>query len=304
MSLITKTLTRIQAYKNGLSSTVSTPPATLFPFSFPALKENKLHLLAVVGAVTVGLLLRVPGVFWGANFPTTWYGHHVDEYTHLVNTELLLFPDQPPRWEPVNPYPKGMAAHVAVPLIIIRFLSQALFEKFNTVGRIITLGRVINVIYGALTILIVYFLARKLFKEPRVALFATWLLAFGGIHVSQSHFFVSDVPSIFWFLAGTYFLLLDCDCKDTNRPHFFFLASACFGVSFGLKLSFFSLPTLAILALWKSPRLSRVLEGGALFLAGFVLVNYASYTPYDIQKTLAMGMISKTQIDRLASVLI
>ncbi|MFN0071248.1 MAG: hypothetical protein ACKVVP_07130, partial [Chloroflexota bacterium] len=58
----------------------------------------------LLAAVLVGLAVRTPGVFWGSNFPPGWSGHHPDEYTHLIYAEMLIAPNQTPRWQPL-PYP-------------------------------------------------------------------------------------------------------------------------------------------------------------------------------------------------------
>lgn len=245
---------------------------------------KRVYLYALFGALLVGLLARAPGVLWGFNFPTGWYGHHVDEYTHLVNAETLIAPNFPPRWEP-HPYPKGMAAHVAVPIIGLRLIQGKLFEAPPSPQIIITLGRVINVLYGVGTILVVFLVARRLFRDPRIALFAAWIIALGGLHVSQSHFFVSDVPSIFWFLLGTYFLLIDVDQADAGDLLYLSIAAISFGISFGLKLSIYSLPTLALIAIAYRPRIRRSIQAAAFFFLGFVVVNLISYTPLEILKT-------------------
>ena len=131
---------------------------------------KKVHFLYLLGAILIALLARIPGIFWGYNFPTGWYGHHIDEYAHLINAETLINPRIPPRW--VHPYPKGMAAHVAVPVIGQRLIEGKIFDNPPAPSEIITLGRIISVLYGAATILIVFLLARRLFQDGRVALFA------------------------------------------------------------------------------------------------------------------------------------
>lgn len=248
------------------------------------LQIKRVHLYALLGALLVGFLARAPGILWGFNFPTGWYGHHPDEYTHLVNAETLIAPNTPPRWEP-HPYPKGMAAHVAVPIIGFRLIQGKLFEALPSPQMIITLGRVINVLYGVVTIFIVFLLARRLFRDPRVALISAWIVALGGLHVSQSHFFVSDVPSLFWFLLGTYFLLLDVDREDRSDLLYLSVAAISFGISFGLKLSIYSLLTLALIAIAYQPRVKRLIQAAAFFFLGFVVVNLISYTPLEIFKT-------------------
>ncbi len=261
---------------------------------------KKAHIYSLLGAILLGLLARMPGIFWGYNFPKGWYGHHVDEYTHLVNAEILIRPGLPPRWSP-HPYPKGMAAHVAVPLLGLRLLKGEVFKDLPSPREIIVTGRVISVLYGVVTILIVFLLAKHLFRNQRVAHFAAWIFALGGLHVSQSHYFLSDVPSTFWFLLGLYLLFLDFERPDKNNSIFLMIAAACFGISFGLKLNFFGLPTLALIALMYRPRIIRTIQAGVFFFAGFILVNFASYTPFDLLQTFKRGIGGSYQFSWLSN---
>lgn len=232
--------------------------------------------------------MRIPGVFWGYNFPTGWYGHHVDEYTHLVNAETIMRPGDAPRWDP-HPYPKGMAAHVAIPMLGIRALTGDPRWRSVTPGQIIVSGRIVSVLYGTATIFILFLLARHIFKDVRIAVVAAWMLALGGLHVSQSHFYLSDVPALFWYLSGTYLLLLEVEPNKEEKSQYLVGAAFCFGVAFGLKLVVAGLPTLAVVALMSRPRVARVVHTGVFFLAGMVLVNVASYTPYDFYETVTRG---------------
>ena len=54
---------------------------------------NRSQSIFLTCALVIGLLARAQGIFGGATFPNGWYGHHVDEYTHLVNVEMLIYPD-------------------------------------------------------------------------------------------------------------------------------------------------------------------------------------------------------------------
>lgn len=250
---------------------------------------KRTHVYSLLGAILLGLLVRVPGIFWGHNFPAGWVTHHVDEWTHIVNAEMLIRPGLPPRWSP-HPYPKGMAAHVAVPMLGLRLLEGKSFDNLPPLRNIIVTGRVISVMYGVATILIVFLLAKHLFRDPRVAHFAVWIFALGGLHVSQSHYFLSDVPSIFWFLLGLYLLFLDLERSDKYNSLFLVIAATCFGITFGLKLNFFGIPSLALIALLRRPRFLRSIQAGVFFFAGFILVNFASYTPFDLLQTLKRGI--------------
>ncbi len=269
---------------------------------------KRAHRYCLFGALLVGLLVRIPGVFWGYNFPTEWYGHHVDEYTHLVNAEMLINPLLPPRWPP-HPYPKGMGAHVAV-LMLGEFLLEGKLvgdpEALRNLkppppSKIIVTGRVVSVLYGTATIFVVFLLGRRLFGDARVATAAAGLFALGGLHVSQSHFFLSDVPGLFWLLLGSYLLFLDVDAPDKKSAHFLLWAAFCFGAAFGLKLVIQGLPTLGLIAIMQRPRLLRAIHAGIFFLAGFVVVNFGAYSPYDLLKSLIRGVGDPYQFSFLSN---
>ncbi|MCI0561172.1 MAG: phospholipid carrier-dependent glycosyltransferase [Nitrososphaera sp.] len=275
------------------------------------MQKKRAAYYSVCGAMMVGLLVRCPGIFWGNNFPTGWYGHHVDEYTHLVNAEMLINPSLPPRWDP-HPYPKGMAAHVAVPMVVGLWLATGTveYEVLPSVSAIIVTGRVISVLYGVATILIVFLLASRLFLDSRVASLSTWILALGGLHVSQSHYFVADVPSIFWYLLGSYLLLRELEraendtASESSNSLFLMLGAACLGISFGIKFSVFCLPTLFVIALMHRPRPTRLFQAGGFFLIGFILVNMGSYTAYEIAKTFYKGTSDPYEFSWWSSVIL
>jgi Dolichyl-phosphate-mannose-protein mannosyltransferase len=257
-----------------------------------------MKVLAVIGAAILALAARLPGVWWGDNFPGGFHGHHVDEWTHVVNAEVMIDPKSPPRWHP-NPYPKGLAAHVAVPVIALQRISGRDFgAAADTRARVvptdrtlILFGRAWSVLYGVLTVVVLWFLARRLTGSAAIANLSAFLLALGGLHVSQSHFFVADVPALFWTLLGTHLLLVDLDARGT-RPLALPMAAFAFGVAAGLKLAIAGIPALFIVALLHPNRILRVLQAAALLVCGFVIVNFGSFTPVDLAKTLEAGVSS------------
>jgi hypothetical protein len=276
----------------------------------PIGKVGRRQYLWLFAALLVGLSVRIPGVLWGYNFPFGWYGHHVDEYAHLVLAETLINPLATPRWPP-HPYPKGLAAHVAVPVLAVGaargkllVTSREQLAKPPDVRTIITAGRLVSVFYGTATILMVFLMARLVFPDVRTSLLAAWLVALGGLHVTQSHFFVADVPSIFWLLLGLYMLFRHLQVSDARQLHFLSAAAFCFGVAFGVKLVVAGLPTLVVLAFMRPPRLMRAVYCAVFFFTGLVLINLLSFTPIDIYKTFVRGISDPYQFSRVWSLLL
>lgn len=275
----------------------------------------------LTAALLAGLLARLPGVWWGANFPPGWYSHHPDEYTHTLHAQLLINPDQPAHeketadrlglnnpWAAgfsVTPYPKGMAAHVAGPVVAWRILGGESRDLPPPASAdIIPTGRVITVLYGTASILVTFLLARCLFTGISVPVLAAWLLALGGLHVTQSHFYLADVPALFWMLLGT--LLLWKDLSDDNKRSWKLYAAAafCLGIAFGLKLQVAGIPSLGLVALMKSNWPARVAIAGVSFLAGMLAINLGTYTPLDFYQTLTSGVSDPYIFSTLSSTLL
>jgi 4-amino-4-deoxy-L-arabinose transferase-like glycosyltransferase len=260
----------------------------------PGASSTSRTTITLLAAVLLALAARVPGVFWGDNFPGGFRRHHVDEWTHLVNAGVLIDPKTPPR---TQPYPKGLAAHVAVPILVKEKLSSrggspAADAQEGVVPperTLVLLGRAWSVAYGALTIVVLYFLARRLTGSESIARIAAFLMALGGLHVSQSHFFVADVPALFWTLLGTHLLLVDLDERG-SRPLALPLSAFAMGVAAGIKLSVFGLPTLVIVALLFPNRILRIAQAAAFLLCGAVIVNLGSFTPGEVTRVLKAGV--------------
>jgi 4-amino-4-deoxy-L-arabinose transferase-like glycosyltransferase len=264
------------------------------------MKPRPLLILAII--VIIGLAARLPGVYWGSNFPAGWESHHPDEFTHWTNTKLLLNPSYFGTWRP-HPYPKGLAATVAVPALAVR--------KLNIRGgdwpyrRTVTVaGRLVSVAFGVATILVLVLITNLFFNDRRVGLTAGLILALGGLHVTQSHFFVSDVAAQFWLLLGLYLLLRELTRDASDRRTYLGWAAFCMGAAFGMKLVVAALPTLALIVLLRRPRLARTAHTAVFFLAGFVAINFASYTPHDLYRTLRGGVSDPSVYNRLTGILL
>jgi hypothetical protein len=266
-------------------------------------KRTQILLLA---ALLTGLLARLPGVWWGENFPPGWYGHHPDEYTHSLHAQLLINKHQPAYqkerssqiglndpWAAgysVTPYPKGLAMHIAAPAVAWRSITGNRDLPPPPSAGIIPPGRLVSVLYGTATILVTFLLARCLFTGTAVPLISAWLLALGGLHVTQSHFFVADVPALFWAMLGTLLLWQDLACREVRSWKHYSAAAFCLGVAFGLKLLVAWLPALGLAALMKKNWPARVVLAGVLFLAGMLAVNLGTYTPMDFYRTVSSGI--------------
>ena len=96
----------------------------------------------------------------------------------------------------------------------------------------------------------VFLLARLLLPEsPRVALLAAWIFALGGLHVTQSHFFLADTPALFWTFLGLYLLGRSAKGVTPVTDHYFNAAAVALGIALGMKLAVQGLPSLTFAVL-------------------------------------------------------
>lgn len=250
----------------------------------------------VIGALVVGCLVRLPGVGWGFNWPDGFALHHPDEWSHVVNAEAIIDPQSPPRYD--HPYPKAMGALVAAPMLAY-YATQGRFGGPRPAVRWIALaGRILSVAFGVLSVLVVFFLARSLWSDPRIAVAAAWLLALGGLHVTQSHFFLADVASGTCLLIGLWLLWRDLTGSPEQGSDALNWAAFATGAAMALKLLAFSLPALAYATLARGPRLRRVANASVYFIAGLVIPGLGFDTPSDLVQVLRGGMNDPYQFDR------
>lgn len=256
------------------------------------------HRWLLAGALVVGLLARVPGIYWGHNFPNpSGYGaHHPDEWTHVVLAEPLIAPSAGARWNPT--YPKGLAVMTAVPMIAARAVTGKFRGPRPLVRWTTAVGRGISVLFGVGTVLVVFLLGRRITGDPRVGLAAAWFLGLGGLHVTQSHFFVADVPALFFTLLGLLLLIVDLDCQEDGGHEALRWAALAFGVAFGIKLFVAGLPSLALVTVLRRERIRRIAHAAVFFVAGFVAINLGMFGPLDLLAAIRSGVNDPYQYSR------
>lgn len=66
------------------------------------------------------------------------------------------------------------------------------FNAFISTSTLILTGRLISLLYGGLTVLLIYFITKELFSDLKTALMAAGLLSLAGLHVTHSHYATVD----------------------------------------------------------------------------------------------------------------
>jgi hypothetical protein len=146
--------------------------------------------------VAAAAVVRFYGLRWGAPY----YHFHIDEHFVFSGADMLARNTreaaESPKFFMYSPLPMYM-------LIAVRWLWQTVTQHtlVLTVPRdevlFMTLGRVISATIGTATIPVAYAIARRIAGTP-AGLLAAALLAFGVLHLRESHFFTVDIPLTFF----------------------------------------------------------------------------------------------------------
>ena len=121
-----------------------------------------------------------------------------------------------------------------------------------TIGRLILgdrdyAGPVMSALLGTLTVVLVYFMGRKLFHSERAALLSAGALAVSSWHVGYSRSALAEADTLFWLAAATWVY-----CSDWPRPprsHRLYLASLLLGIA--ILTNFRAIPFFAIFTFYE-----------------------------------------------------
>jgi 4-amino-4-deoxy-L-arabinose transferase-like glycosyltransferase len=144
---------------------------------------------------------------------------------------------------------------------------------FTTVPGFFVWGRLVTVVVGSLTVLVVYLLGKRLWSRTAGLVAALWLAVL-PFHMRHSQYVTTDVPSALWVLLtfGAAAALL-----DTGRWRWYLLAGLCAGLAASTKYNagVVALPIVVAHGLhWQRQTLrqvGRLIAAGAAALVGFVL---------------------------------
>jgi hypothetical protein len=244
---------------------------------------------ATLGLLLLALVVRAPGVFWGANFPIDVVAlHNTDEGTHLNIARDLLAPER--ARVATAKYPPATAVPVVLSVQLYRAVRGLPSGSVPEKHRLVMLGRAFAVVAGTLTVLAVMLLALRLGVSWGGVAAAGVATALAPLHVTQSHFFLADAASILWTTLGLWALAVHLRRGERNDLAAFGIAAFCFGATFGVKLAPFAIPSMAIAALLPGARVRRAAMGVAAAAAGVMAVNAFRFGPRELLFVLRNGV--------------
>ena len=155
---------------------------------------------------------------------------YFDEIYHAFTAKLVLHND-PKAWEFWNSNPEGFAYEWTHPPI--SKLGMALGMKIfgeNSFG-----WRIPQAILGTLSVLLIYLLVEKIFKDKLVAIFSALVFSLEGLPLVLSRMGMNDTYVLFFSLLSVYLFLKDEQSSPLSGKNF--LSALFFGFAIASKWS-------------------------------------------------------------------
>ncbi len=128
--------------------------------------------------------------------------HIFDEVYHAFTAEQML-KGNPAAWEWWNTPPKGFAYEWTHPPLAKEFMVIAM----SIFGDNPFAWRFFSALFGFGVIVLIYFIALKLFKNRLIALFAAFAASLDGLLLTMSRIAMNDMYFLFFMLLGFLFFL-------------------------------------------------------------------------------------------------
>lgn len=201
---------------------------------------NKLiYILIFLGILYSGFYLR--------SYNTDWDGgqhlHPDERFLTMVTTGI----DWPKNvWEyldtptsPLNPHNRGFGFYVygTFPVFFTKWIGDIF--KYSDYGKITVAGRYLSALIDTGTLLLVFFIARKIGKSKTVIfpLLAMFLYAMTTLSIQISHFYAVDTYLTFFITLSFYLLAIAVSRTNKMINIRFFMIYILLGISFGLALA-------------------------------------------------------------------
>jgi hypothetical protein len=178
--------------------------------------------------VLLGLLLRLFGLDWDQGFHL-----HPDERAIVLAVVKLVYPHNLTEFlSPDSPWNPKFFAYGSFPMYLLQLagITAGQFDpRYADYMLINIVGRVMSALFDSATIILLFFIGRKLFR-PAIGLLASFFYAVSVLPIQLSHFYAVDTILTF-FVTGSLYLLMLFYEKPT------FKKAILTGIFFGLALA-------------------------------------------------------------------
>ncbi len=222
------------------ASTAELPRAAATPSPGQSMISRALHLKLVplwLGVILLGAaLLRFAGQDWDAG----QHLHPDERFLSFVETGLkwpgdrLLASYFNEPTSTLNPANVGFASfsYGDFPVIFVKVVATALHQ--TDYSQVYLVGRTVAALVDLGTLVLIFLLARTLYRDNRVALLAALFYSLSALAIQQAHFFVVDGFAVFFVTAALYFM---ARIFHRNRLRDYLLAGTCIGAALASKFS-------------------------------------------------------------------
>ncbi len=244
----------------------------------------------VAGLVAVGLLLRI----WGINHGLP-YIYHPDEPRYVMSAQLLFQThDLDPR-----SLPKLSSSSLVYVVNALAYVPYYLIGKwmgmFSTpldipaptmltlgVGKTLMpstflLNRMVTVLFGLATIVLVYLTGRRLFKNPAVGILAAAIMAIAPGNIDNSRWVTPDTFLTFFMLLAFYGTL--CIYQD-DRRRYYILTGLALGCVVSSKISGLLILLPLAVAYFYRKGVKGVLNPDLIWMGVSAGLAFVATTPY------------------------
>jgi len=189
-------------------------------------------------SIIIILCIAAIARYWGIWFGLPSMACRPDE-GHIVSRAIIFFQgDLNPHW---FLYP-SLFMYIIFGFYIILFLLGIITKKYASISDLINwydsdptvfllIDRCVSAFLGIATVFIVYKIALRLFNK-KTALISSLFLGLAYLHVRDSHFGVTDVPSTFFIMCSILFIL---KAYDDNFLKNYIIAGIIAGLAMSTK---------------------------------------------------------------------
>lgn len=282
------------------------------------IKLNWLWDVLIIVVLLVGAFFR----FTGLNWDTNYHLHPDERFLTMVESAIAPVENLGQYFDtansPLNPNNRGYTFYVygTLPIFIVRYIG----ELTGQVGydSIHLVGRAVSGAFDLGTILLIYLIGRKLYKNSKLGLLAALFSAMSVLQIQISHYFTVDNVANFFVYAAIYVAVCimmaelkpskelaapeqdEEEAAPANTDWMRYFAEgghigkyALFGLLFGMALASkvsiyalaFLLPVAAVVYFSKLSKESRSAEFGIILrnlaIAGaLALITFRIFQPY------------------------
>lgn len=244
--------------------TLSPPKQRILETALSFLQRNEFLIPLSLFAIFIAVAL--PGISWGA--PDIW---HPDEVVYIAMKAL---------YEPVD-FDASNYNHPHLPIYMMLGLGKLMLALgFTELGPLVA-ARILSTVLVGLTIVLSYFIPRRMGYNPLVSAMAGLLVLVNSEMIHNGHFAHNDTFVTFFTTLTIFFLVL---YQTTRQLGWLYATFYCAGLAISSKYSAISLAAIPLLVYVWNARQSilqkplRVFE--TLFIgSALTYLGYATGTP-------------------------